>query len=267
MAARMIGGCDGHGMEKRNFFMYFDTTTYKFFPCLTREEQYSSYKSSDSIEYYFAGHYINNKNYSFFNNALFQNDKLRQEAYKKTYNFIRKNKIQFIKDIDSIMHSDESRYFPKWVRSSQGLEHLYSLPYFYTNLDHIEKHLSVAKPTIATEKSNNKLHIKFRPNSFSGLVFEELKIKCNNPSLKFSVSIEVTNSSEEINLGSVQANELGIISIENLLSEFQFYDKLDSRLISQNTLYIITLEAKDKVEFYDNTSFQIKNLVTNEKIY
>lgn len=266
MAARMIGGCDGHGMEKRNFYMYFDTTTYKFFPCLTREEQYSRYKSSDSIEYYFPGHYLINKNYSFFNNTLFQNDKLRQEAYKKTYNFIRTNKNQFIEDIDSIMHSDESRYFPKWVRSSQGLEHLYTLPYFSTNLDSIDKHLSIARPTITTEISNNKLHIEFRPNSFSGLVFKELKIKCNNPSLKLSVSIKIADNSEEIKLGSLQANKLGIISIENLLSKFQFYDKLDNRLISQKTVYIITLEAKDKVEFHDNISFQIKNLVTNEKI-
>lgn len=261
MAARMLGGCDGHGMEKRNFYMYFDTISYKFFPCLTREENYSNYKSADSIEYYF-----DTLKYSFFNNGLFQNDKLRQETYKKVFNFIQKNENQFIEDINYIYHSFESKHFPSWVKSSQGLEHLHELPYFYTNIDSILKHLSMAKPSISTKKYFTNLQIKIQPNSFSALVFKELKIKCNVPSAKFNVTLKLVDNPEEYNLGNIQADKLGIISIENLLDKFLFYDKLDINLIAEKTQYVITLNTKENVAFIKNPSFKMINLITNKII-
>lgn len=66
----------------------------------------------------------------------------RLDAYKKVFGFITKNKTSFTESIYNIIDKHEKRNFPKWVKTTNGLTQLQTLPFIDVNTGSVLKHLN-----------------------------------------------------------------------------------------------------------------------------
>ena len=136
LAARMIGNLNGHGIRKRNLFIYLDTLNYKFYPVLSREEFVTVIKHQDSIDYF-----RENLNLSYFTTTLLMNNDVRKETHKKVLEFFETKGEDFEKEVTAIYDIFEARHFPDWVTSMRGLTHLQPIPYFYVNATFLKDYI------------------------------------------------------------------------------------------------------------------------------
>jgi hypothetical protein len=213
--------------------------------------------NSDSLEYY-----LNGK--SKFITTLLMNNKIRQDTYKKVFDFITKNKNSFPDSIWNIIDKHEKRHFPKWVKTTNGLTHLHTLPFIDVNLDSVLKYLNSSTAIVEYYKYANKFIISFHPNSMCKLVFEKFNVINLPRNEKFAINF--FKNKEVINNFELLSNSQGIIDMKPVVNKQAYYNDLDSNhLPVLNSYQIIIQNEKTSLE---NTSCIIKleNYVTRKEV-
>ena len=256
LAARMLSGSNYHGTVEKNLYIYFDTIKFKFYPCFGRDEMFSIL-NSDSLEYY-----LNGK--SKFITTLLMNNKIRQDTYKKVFGFITKKQNSFTDSIYNIIDKHEKRHFPKWVKTTNGLTHLHTLPFIDVNLDSVLKYLNSSTAKVEYYKYANKLIINFHPNSMCKLVFEKFNIINLPRNEKFVVSVFKNN--EMINNSEIKSNSQGFIDLKPTVNDQAYYNDLDSNHLPVLKSYQFIIQ--NKKTSLENTSCIIKleNFITKKEV-
>ena len=258
LAARMLSGSNYHGTLEQNLFIYFDTVYYKFYPCFGRDEIFTILKADSVL--LTETHYEKSK----FITTLLMNNKIRQGIYKKVFGFITKNQNSFTESIYNIIDKHEKRHFPKWVKTTNGLTHLHTIPFINVNTDSILKYLNSSTAKIEYYKSANRFKINFLPNSMCKLTFEKFNIINLPRNEKFVMSVFKNN--EMTNNFELLSNNQGVIDIKPIVNKRAYYNDLDSNHLPVLNSYQIIIQ-NEKINL-ENTSCIIKldNYVTRKEV-
>ena len=278
MAARLISGCNSHGLYRSNFYLFFDTLSNKFYTCFNRDEKTSILKN-DSIEFHMHKFIVNDIQTlppfkPYFTTTVLMNDTLRQIHYKKAYKFISKNEYNFHYDLQKEYNKREKMHFPEWIKSCDGLTHLIAKPYFDTNATILKNYLSKSEPIINIKTTDSKISLDIKPQSNAALRFKSFTIK-NTSNVKFecgSINLKITSYStdEPKKVSSLNAKvnlNNGELNISNEMSKYFHCDGLDNNLLPFKRTYIYKIQLD--TNFILNSSnikidYELVNIVTNQ---
>ena len=258
LAARILSGSNNHGTLEQNLFIYFDTVYYKFYPCFGRDEFFSILKTESVLLP--DTHYGKSK----FITTLLMNDKIRHDTQKKVFGFITQNQNSFTDSIYNIIDKHEKRHFPKWVKTTNGLTHLHTLPFIDANLNSILNYLNSLTAEIRYYKSDNKFKINFHPNSMCKLIFKKFNIINLPRNEKFIVSVFKNN--EMINNLEIISNSQGFIDLKPIVNKQAYYNDLDSNHLPVLKSYHFIIQNDKKNIKNTSCIIKLENYITRKEV-
>jgi len=279
---RTLMAFQGHGFLRSNLYTFYDTASGKFYPAFTRDTRpaHLNYKDGVSIEeqidIYRPDYSPKSKNRLYLFHLISQNDVVRQEKYRKIYDFIKVNQGTIRSRHRGIIRKYNKMHtwgLEQILLRSLGLWQ--NFDYASTNMVTLKKYIEHASPEFIVFPSGRSLTIELSPNSMSALRFEKLLLPIigdrTNNTLGVKVSITSVISKEVKKIIQVEGDvpcSNNILDVTSLISKFGFFDALGGESQLAPRKYYLSIEpiSPEDFSFSKNIEVSLINNITGSVI-
>ena len=279
-AARTITGFTGHGASKSNFYVLLNTANGKFYPAFTQDNipSYLELKDNGTVEKQI-NYFYNNDVHRSQRRPLYcvmdENDFLRQEKYKKIYQFITENGETTRKEHEKIIYNDHRLHYFGWFRlllNNLG-QSIDVIPTGH-NIDLLKNYLEESNPELSISTSDNKLVIEISPQSMSAIRFDKLILKENisfkpksleNINFKLITSIEDSIVDIIENNNDVLLDDNGI-DLYGFVKDYEFSTALGEESQKINRKYFLIFSFNNNISDKNKLALSFINTITEKQI-
>lgn len=171
-AARTISNHYGHGYYIANFFVFIDTSSGKFYPAFTRDNISRKLNSNPDLTI----EQQVNRNPGHLLALVSRNDSIRQEKYRKLYEFIKAHGDSAPAEQLALVEKFEGMSLMGRVQKKLRKIGVYDSDILGHNLPIIRSYLEASSPVLNVDAEKRILTVKIDPRSMAALRFKEFNI-------------------------------------------------------------------------------------------
>ena len=267
-AMRTVAGLAGHFALRSNLYVFLDTANGKFYPVFTRDCNQTKLQvvSGKSVEQQINNYHGNRLPLL---HLLSQNDRIRQDKYRKVYQFILEQQETIGERHRKILESYEKLSYYGWAILTLRQLGFYNDAIIEHNMRVLQAYLGESEPQLAVSTTDNTLLLELQPNSMAALRFEELRFtgnlrSCERVRLNMLTTVDghVTDAMERA--ASISTKDGGI-DLADLVSDVEFSTALDeeSQPVARKYALMFTFEGSDSLDLVqDSLAARLTNVVT-----
>lgn len=277
-AARTIAGCMGHGFVGGNLYVFIDTANGKFYPAISRDNVPSLLRPSAGYPVERQINFLGSQKNLMLFHLLTANDTIRQEKYRKIYNYIVKEQSNSATKYKEIIEHDFNLHYLGYV--FRGLRR-YGVNIFPNILSHnltiLRSYLETANPEVKATPFRKGILLEVKPHSNAAIRFSRLNVRLNSSGQLQETKVQVRVYAEYPDRIEAIGKSSGSIStadqtidLSQIVENLQFSDAVNEeseRIQRKYFLYFFLTSASPKIPFSIKTiDVAFKNTVTGKPI-
>ncbi len=276
-AARTIAGCMGHGLGEGNLYVFLDTANGKFYPAISRDNVPSLLRPSDGYPIERQINFSGSDSMRLFH-LLTANDTIRQEKYRKIYDYIIREQRNSAAKYKEIIEENFKLHYLGYVFRGLQRHGVNIFPNILShNLTILRSYLETANPEVKATPFGEGILLEVKPHSNAVIRFSRLNVRLNSSGRLWETKVEVRvyaeypDRIEAIGKSSGSISTGGqTINLSRIVEKLQFSDAVDEeceRIQRKYLLYVfLTPENRKETFSIETIDLAFQNTVTKMPI-